>query len=440
MSASELSVVSTKQQRIAELAKQSKEMRFTSLAYHMDPNWMFEAYYQTRRDGAVGVDGVTNSEYEENLGMNLLDLLERAKSGSYFAPPVKRVYIPKGSNENELRPIGIPTLEDKVLQRAVKMLLEPIYEQDFLGCSYGFRPGRSQHQALDSIWQEAMGMQGGWIIDVDIRKYFDTIDHGHLMEIVRQRVNDGVVLRLLGKWLNAGVQEEGNLSYPETGTPQGGVISPLLSNIYLHVVVDIWFEEMVKPCLRGRAFMVRFADDVILGFEREEDAKAVLEVLPKRCEKYGLTLHPEKTSLVQFVSPQRGSEKPGTFNFLGFTHYWAKSRKGNWIIKRKTEGKRLSRKLQEVAEWCKRNRHKPIREQHATLVRKLKGHYQYYGITNNGPSLGFFRQEVTRRWRKWLNRRTHKGKYSWDAFNELLRFLPLPQVRIVHSVYFANPC
>jgi len=439
MSASELRSVSTKQQRIAQLAKQSPGMRFTSLAYHMDLEWLREAYRQTRRDGAVGVDGVTASQYEENLDENLLALLERAKSGTYFAPPVRRVCIPKDGKKNEFRPIGIPTLEDKVLQRAVKMLLEPIYEQDFLECSYGFRPGRSPHQALDTIWQETMGMRGGWIIDVDIRKYFDTIDHGHLMEIIRQRVNDGVILRLLGKWLNAGVQEEDTISYPEYGTPQGGVISPLLSNIYLHAVLDEWFEDMAKPCLKGRAFMVRFADDAVLGFEREQDARAILEVLPKRFGKFGLTLHPDKTTLVQFISPRRGSEEPGTFHFLGFTHYWAKSRKGNWIIKRKTEAKRLSRKLREIADWCKRNRHKSIREQHATLVKKLRGHYQYYGITNNGPSLGYFRQEVTRRWRKWLNRRTHKGRYSWAAFNELLRFLLLPQVKIVHSIYSANP-
>ncbi|MDO9535554.1 MAG: group II intron reverse transcriptase/maturase [Bacillota bacterium] len=439
MSARELSNVSTKQQRIAELAKQLPDVCFTSLTYHMDLEWMREAYRQTRKDGAVGVDQVTAEEYEANLDENLANLLEQAKAGTYFAPPVRRVYIPKGGNREEMRPIGIPTLEDKVLQRAVKMLLEPLFEQDFLECSYGFRPGRSPHQALQSIWQEIMGMRGGWIIDVDIQKYFDTIDHGHLREIIGQRVNDGVIRRLIGKWLNAGVQEDGNISFPETGSPQGGVISPLLSNIYLHKVLDVWFKEMVKPRMKGKVFMTRFADDVILGFEKEEDARKVLEVLPKRCAKFGLTLHPEKTRLVQFISPQRGSEKPSSFDFLGFTHYWDRSRKKNWIVKRKTEKKRLSRKIKEVREWCRQNRHGPIREQHATLVKKLKGHFQYYGITNNGPSLGYFRIELIRAWRKWLNRRTHKGRYTWEAFLEMLRFLPLPQVRIVHSAYSAKP-
>lgn len=438
MDAMESKQVSTKQQRIAELAKQLPDVSFTSLAYHMNLAWMREAYRQTRKDGAAGVDQVTAAEFELDLEANLTNLLEQAKAGTYHAPPVRRVYIPKGGNREDLRPIGIPTLADKVLQRAVKMLLEPLYEQDFLDCSYGFRPGRSPHQALQTIWQETMGMRGGVVIDVDISKYFDTIDHGHLREIIGRRVNDGVIRKLIGKWLNAGVQEEGNIHFPETGSPQGGVISPLLSNICLHEVLDEWFEEMVKPRMKGKAFMARFADDLVFCFEKETDALKVLEVLPKRCAKYGLTLHPEKTRLVQFVSPQRGSEKPDTFDFLGFTHYWDKSRNKNWIVKRKTAKKRLSSKLKAIRQWCRQNRHAPIREQHAALIKKLSGHFQYYGITNNGPSLGYFRMELIRVWRKWLNRRTHKGSYTWEAFSELLRFLPLPQVRIAHS-YSAKP-
>src|SRR5580692_9876102 len=259
-SASELGHVLTKQQRIAELAKQSPHMGFTSLAHHIDLRWLHEAYLRTRKDGAVGVDGQTAADYAADLGGNLRSLLERAKSGTYRAPPVRRVHIPKGDSTSETRPIGIPTFEDKVLQRAVVMLLEPIYEQDFHDCSYGFRPKRSAHQALESLWQQTMKMGGGWILEVDIRKFFDTLDHAHLRGLLRHRIRDGVLLRLIGKWLNAGVLEEGSITFPEAGTPQGGVVSPLLANVYLHYVLDVWFEQTVKPRLRGRGFLVRYAD------------------------------------------------------------------------------------------------------------------------------------------------------------------------------------
>lgn len=435
MSALEFRSVLTKQQRIAELAKQSPEMVLTSLAHHMDIEWLREAYRRTRKDGAAGIDGVTAEEYEADLEENLKELLERAKSGRYYAPPVRRAYVPKGQNEQ--RPIGIPTLEDKVLQRAVCMLLVPIYEQDFYNNSYGFRPGRSQHQALRVIREEIMEMQGGWILDIDIRKYFDTIDHSQIRAMLRQRVNDGVITKLVGKWLNAGVQEQGQLRYPEAGSPQGGVVSPLLSNIYLHYVMDKWFETMVKPYMEGKVFMVRFADDLVIGFSSKRDALRVLEVLPKRFAKFGLALHPEKTRLVPFNRPRRNNRKPdgdtGTFDFLGFTHYWARSRKGNWVVKRKTAGKRLRSKMQEVAEWCRKNRHRPVREQHKALCSKLRGHYQYYGITSNYRSLENFRRAVIRAWHKWLNRRTRKGGKDWDAFNDFLRHLPLPLPQIRHS-------
>lgn len=437
MDASEFRTVSTKQQRIAQLAKQSPEMVFTSLAYHMDIDWLREAYRRTKKSGASGVDGVTAEEFETNLEDNLKELLERAKSGRYKAPPVKRAYIPKGQGAGELRPIGIPTLEDKVLQRAVCMLIEPIYEQDFKNSSYGFRPGRSQHQAIKAIWKETMDMNGGWILDVDIRKYFDTIDHAQVQAMLRQRVNDGVITRLVGKWLNAGVQEEGQLSYPEAGSPQGGVISPLLSNIYLHHVMDVWFETLIKPRMMGKVFMVRFADDLVIGFSDKQDAMRVFETLPKRFAKFGLAVHPEKTRLVPFNRPSKENQKPdkdtGTFDFLGFTHYWGRSQKGNWVVKRKTASKRLRSKIKGIAEWCRNNRHRPVREQYETLCAKLRGHYQYYGINGNSKSLGAFRYVVTQLWRKWLNRRTRKGKKSWKAFNDFLKHLPLPVPRIAHS-------
>lgn len=436
MKASEFSTVFTKQQRIAQLAGQSSSMVFTSLAYYMDIEWLEEAYRQTKKNGAAGVDGMTAKEYESNLQENLKDLLERAKSGSYKAPPVRRAYIPKGQG-SELRPIGIPTLEDKVLQRAICMLLEPIYERDFLDCSFGFRPGRSQHQALEVIWQETMEIRGGWILDVDLRKYFDTINHAQVREMLQQRVNDGVITRLIGKWLKAGVKEQGQVSYPEAGSPQGGVISPLLSNIYLHHVMDVWFETTVKPMMKAKTFMVRFADDLIIGFKDEQDARRVLEVLPKRFSKYGLTVHPEKTRLVPFNKPRKEDLEPGrntgAFDFLGFTHYWGRNKKGNWVVKRKTATKRLSGKIQAIEKWCKDNRHLPIRDQHKTLSVKLQGHYQYYGISGNYKSLNAFRYAVSTIWQKWLNRRTHKGKRNWKSYNDLLLHLPLPTPKIMHS-------
>ena len=294
--------ISPKIERIAALAKQSPQMSFTTLAHHIDIDWLREAYRRTRKGGAAGVDAQTAAEYATNLEDNLRSLLDRAKSGTYRAPPVRRVHIPKGSGA-ETRPIGIPTFEDKVLQRAVAMVLEAVYEQDFLDCSYGFRPGRSAHDALNTLRNQMMSLHGGWVLEVDVEKFFDTIDHGQMRELLHRRVRDGVLLRLIGKWLNAGVLESGAISYPAAGTPQGGVISPLLANIYLHEVLDVWFERVVKPRLRGRAFLCRYADDFVMLFEHEEDAHRVLDVLPRRLGKHGLTIHPEKTRLVEFRRP-----------------------------------------------------------------------------------------------------------------------------------------
>jgi RNA-directed DNA polymerase len=341
-----------------------------------------------------------------------------------------------------MRPIGVPTVEDKVLQRAVVMALEPLYEQDFLNCSYGFRPGRGQHGALGELWKQMMAMRGGWVVEVDIRKFFDTLDRQRLQGIVRQRVRDGVLLRLIGKWLNAGVMEEGVLWYPEAGTPQGGVISPLLANIYLHEVVDQWFEGVVKPRLRGRSFMIRFADDMVLCFAREADARAVMSVLPKRFAKYGLALHPEKTRLVRFNSPNAKGGDPGTFDFLGFTHHWGRTRRGLWTIKRRTAADRFARAVRRVVDWCRRNRHEPLREQQRQLNRKLRGHYGYYGITGNSRALTRFRRAVTRAWCKWLGRRSQRGIGPQRFYEVLLPRFQLLPVRTVHSVLSgleANP-
>jgi len=436
--------VSTKQRRIAELARIHPEVSFTSLAYHVDLRWLHEAYQRTRKDGAVGVDGQTAEEYAKDLGGNLRGLLEHAKAGTYFAPPVRRAHIPKGMG-TETRPIGIPSFEDKVLQRAVQMVLEPLYETEFYDCSYGFRPGKSAHEALEALWDGLMRMGGGWIIDLDIRKFFDTLDHTQLREILKRRVSDGVLLRLIGKWLNAGVLEDGELSYPERGAPQGGVISPMLSNIYLHTVLDRWFAQEVCPRLKGKAFQIRFADDAVLVFARKEDAERVMAVLPKRFGRYGLTIHPEKTRLIWFGKPVKRDGKTlepprwEKFNFLGFTHCWGRSRKGAWVIKRKTEGSRFTRALKRVTEWCRRNRHQPIAVQQKALASKLRGHYAYYGITGNARSLSNFRFEVQRVWRKWLSRRSRGHPMIWERFNALLSHYPLPAVRVVHSCYAAKP-
>src|SRR6266496_152197 len=396
------STVSTKQQRLAKLAKQSPQMGFTSLAHLMDIDWLEEAYRRTRKDAAAGVDGMTAERYEANLKSNLEELLDRVKGDTYRAPPVRRVYIPKGNSATESRPIGIPTLKDKVVQRAVAMVLEPIYEQDFYDCSFGFRPGRSAHQALESLWKQAMDSHGGWILEVDIRKFFDTLDHAHLRRLIGHRVRDGVLTRLIGKWLKAGVLEAGAVTYPDAGSPQGGVISPVLSNIFLHYVLDQWVEQVVKPRLRGKAFLIRYADDFVMGFTHAKDARRVLAVLPQRLAKYSLAIHPEKTRLIAF---------------------------------HKTASSRLSRALQSIALWCRANRHRPVKEQQHMLSLKLRGHFAYYGITGNFRSLAWFRFEVVHRWRKWLNRRNRERSLDWNIFNRLLERYPLPSARVVHSVY-----
>lgn len=428
--------ISTKLRRVAKLAREAPQMVWTTLAHQIDYRLLYDAFLHTRRDGATGVDGQSEREYRKGLAGRLHSRLDRFKSGSYRAPAVRRTYIPKDDGKSRRPPIGIPTFEDKILQRAVAMVLGAVYEQDFLDCSYGFRPGRSVHQALETLWKGLMDMKGGVVLEVDIRAFFDSLEHKHLRAILDQRVRDGVLRRMIDKWLQAGVLEDGELSYPETGTPQGGVISPLLANIFLHEVIDRWFEQDVKPRLEAKAFMIRYADDLVMVFASERDARRVMAVLPKRLEKHGLNIHPEKTRLVAFRRPYMEQRTSGqeSFDFLGFNHYWARSRKRTWVVKRKTSDKRFARAVKSIYQWCRKHRHRKVAEQHRVLVRKLKGHCAFYGITGNSRALDRFRHELGRVWRKWLNRRDQRRRLPWERFTKLLERYAFPPAHAIHSV------
>jgi RNA-directed DNA polymerase len=333
---------------------------------------------------------------------------------------------------------NVPTFEDKVCQRAIVMVLELIYEQDFLPCSYGFRPGRSAHHALQDLRNSIMSQGLRWVIDIDIENYFGTISHSHLRDFLDRRVTDGVIRRMIDKWLKAGVLEDGLLRHSTEGSPQGGVISPCLSNVFLHFVLDKWFEDEVRPRLRGRCTLVRFADDAVLAFENFDDAKRVLDVLGKRFARYELRLHPSKTQFIDFrftrpEGKQHSETTATTFTFLGFCHVWGKSRKGKNVVRQVTAKKRYARALAAVTKWCRENRHRSIREQHAHLGAMMRGHYAYYGISGNYRRLSWYAYTVVRIWRKWLSRRDRRGSMNWSRFAELLRRHPLPAARIVHS-------
>lgn len=428
-------IVSTKLQQIAEQAVANPERVFTSLIHQIDVDFLKEAYRRTNKQAAPGLDGKTAQEYAENLDENLKALHERMRSGQYQAPPVKRIWIDK--EDGNKRPIGIPETEDKIVQRAVTMLLEAVYEQDFHDFSYGFRTGRSPHQALHELREQCLNQNIGWIIDADISGFFDHLGHSEMREIIKRRVNDGGIIRYIGKWLNAGVVDGETLSYPERGSPQGGVISPILSNIFLHHVLDDWYVKEVQPRLKGRSFLIRFADDFVIGCELEADARRVMAVLPRRFERFGLTIHPEKTRLVSFGKPPRDQKRDkgkGTFDFLGFTHYWTKSRRGNWVVKRKTARKRQRRAQVRAWKWCRQHRHDLLQEQYRMLCLKLEGHYQYYGIRGNIRMMKKLYWYVVNAWWYWLSRRSHKGKIIWEKFEQFLLIYPLPTPKIAHAI------
>jgi RNA-directed DNA polymerase len=427
--------LSTKRQRIAELARTKPGVALCSLHHVIDLDWMKEAYRLTRKDGAPGIDGVTAADYEVNLQANLLGLLERIKSGRYHAPPVRRVYIDKADGSK--RPLGIPSFEDKVAQRAVIMVLEAIYEEDFYPCSYGFRRGRSAHQALHALRSDLWAKRLHWVVDIDIRKYFDSIPHPHLRTFLDQRVTDGVIRRMIDKWLKAGVVEDGLLRHMTEGSPQGGVVSPCLSNVFLHHVLDEWFATEVAPRLKGASTLVRFADDAVMAFANLDDAKRVLAVLGKRLGRFGLTLHPDKTRLVDFRPQQTESTRHPqtdgtTFDFLGLTHVWGRSRRGKDMVLQVTAKSRFARALAAVSDWCRTHRHWSIRDQHRHLSSMMRGHFAYYGVGGNSRRLRWFANQVMRLWQKWLSRRDRQNVFQWTRFNEMLKRHPLPPPKIFH--------
>ena len=427
--------ISMQLQRIAEQAALYPDMVFNNLYHKVNVDLLREAYRKTRKGGAPGLDKVTAKQYAANLEENLEDLCKRLRKGTYIAPPVERIWIDK--EDGKKRPISIPTFEDKVVQRAVVMILQGIYEVDFYDFSYAFRKGFSQHQAIQELREQCMLLNIGWVLSADITGLFDNIDRGILRGLIQQRVNDGGILRLIGKWLNAGVMEQGDISYPEKGTPQGSVISPLLSNIFLHHVLDDWFVKEVKPKCKGKCFLIRFADDFLICCELESDARWIMAALTNQFERNGLSLHPDKTQIVPFRKPARNTRinsVSGTFDFLGFTFYWSKSRRGYWVIKKQTAGKRLCRFMKGLWRWCRENRHERIVEQYKTLSAKLRGYYQYYGVRCNYKALETVYEYAEKAWRYWLSRRSHKGAISWEKFEKIKASFPFPKPRIVHNI------
>lgn len=421
--------MSTVELQIAERSRKFKEEPLTNLSQFITCDMLYREFNQLNKYSSSGTDDQDWFDYSRLADQRLPELLTEYKSGSYKAPSIRRVYIPKGKTEK--RPLGIPTIEDKVLQSAVRRVLEPIYEGMFKEFSYGFRPNRSCHKAIEYMFQKVSFGGMPYIIDADIQNYFGSINHRQLRSFLDQRVKDGKVRKMLDKWLKAGIFEDDTLSYPEEGTPQGGIVSPLLSNIYLHYVLDEWFSEVIQPLLKGRSFIVRYADDFVLGFEREKDAKRVMEVLFKRFEKYSLRLHPEKTRMINLNQPERGNR---SFDFLGFTHYMGKSRKGNPVLKRKTSKKKYSNALNNMGDWLKRNRHNKIRDIIHDLNAKLRGYYNYYGITFNARRLAGYFNEVKTLLHKWLNRRGGKPSWNWGRFTKLVnQWCPLLKPGIVHS-------
>jgi RNA-directed DNA polymerase len=423
-------------ERVRQAAERDSKQRFTALLHHVyDLARLRSAYLALQRDAAAGVDGETWRHYGESLEENLRDLSARLQRGAYRAKPVRRAYIPKADGRQ--RPLGVPALEDKLVQRAAVEVLNAIYEADFLGFSYGFRPGRSPHQALDALTVGITMRRVNWVLDADLRGFFDTLDHGWLVKFIEHRVGDRRVVRLIQKWLTAGVLEDGERTRSEVGTVQGGSISPLLANIYLHYVFDLWIQRWRTRQAHGDVVVVRFADDFVVGFEHREEAERFLAELRERLAKFGLELHPDKTRLLPFGRQadrdwrQRGGPKPGTFHFLGFTHSCGKTRKGRFTVLRQTMRQRLQAKLKALKQELRRRLHHPVPEQGAYLRSVVAGHVRYFGVPNNGPSIGLFRQAVSRLWWRTLKRRTQAHHLPWRRMEKYIQRW-LPPARICH--------
>lgn len=428
-SASTLENMSPQLLKVAERAKREPDSRFFSIAHLIDDEALARAFRRVRKGAAVGVDGVTKEQYGQSLGENLRNLHERLRAQQWRHQTIRRVHIPK--EKGKTRPIGIATIEDKIVEGATREVLEAIYEQDFLNCSFGFRPRRSAHDAMRAMLRAIDRREMNWILEADIVSFFDSIDRASLMKMLRERVADGSLLRLVGKCMNAGVLDGEAYTEPDAGTPQGSILSPLLGNVYLHHVLDLWFEKEAKPRLHGRAVLVRYADDLVIGFSDRADAERVMTALGKRMGRFGLTLHPEKTRLLDFSRPARRDRKGrAVFDFLGFTWHWTRTRKGGWRVQCATRRARLTRSIKAVYEWCQRQRHRPIEEQRAALTRRIQGHLNYFGVSGNGRCISAFIYWARQAWFKWLRRRSNRWRLKWTSFNELARGLPAPRIHV----------
>jgi len=421
--------------RVNEAARKSRKTRFTALMHHIDVEALRRVFNRQRRNASAGVDGVTVEDYGGNLEANLKRLCDQVHSGSYRPQPVRRAYVPKADGTQ--RPIGIPALEDKIVQGGVSEVLSAIYEVDFLGFSYGFRPGRSPHQALDALNAALIKRKINWVLDADVRRFFDSVDHEWLLRMVAHRIADPRVLRLIRQWLRAGVLEGGRWFKTLEGTPQGAGISPILANIFLYYSLDLWVHQWRQRHAKGDVIIVRYCDDFVMGFERQTDAKSMLDELKRRLSKFGLGLHEKKTRLLEFgrfAAERRkrgGMRRPETFDFLGFTHYCSMNKKGCFFVTRKTQGARMTRKLKELRIESRRRMHWPLKKQQRWLSAVLRGHYAYYGLLGNSRALSDFAYRVRKLWFRALCRRSQKNAMTWERFNRFLKVFPLPTPRII---------
>ncbi len=430
----------TKLARIAQIAKERPKEKFTSLAHLINEEMLLECHNELKANKAAGVDEVTKAEYEENLQENIKRLHESLKDMTYIPQPVRRVYIPK-PGKSELRPLGIPAYEDKIVQLAISKILTAIFEQDFMNFSYGFRPHRSAHDALRSLNETIMTKKINWIVDADIKGFFEHVDHAWMMRCLEVRIADTSLLRIIARILKSGVMENGEISQNEEGTPQGGIISPILANIYLHYVLDLWFEKIMKKRFKGSAEMVRYADDFICGFQYKEEAETFYNELIERLKKFNLEIAKDKSKIIEFGRfaagdrKARGEGKPETFDFLGFTHYCGVSRNGKFRVKRKTSRKKFRAAIQKMKKWIRSNRTKTINELRKEIAIKLVGHYRYYGITDNGQMMEKYKYITEKEFFKWLNRRSQSKSYTWEKFRKYLNEKPLPSPKIYVKIW-----